>query len=1020
MTTQTVTLDIARSKIIIRGFPDAPAKAPGTINLTTTELSAQSGGTVTVSAERTSGSDGAVTATVTLADGRKAELKWNNGETGTQDAMFTMPDAGTIAIALTAVGAVVGVAVGVITVTATKPGKINLTSLSQQIIAGQSIVVSAERVNGTDGPASVDYTLSSGATGTFQWDDGESGSQSDSITTDVNAAAGTITITLSNAQGASLGVKTGTVTLIAASKPGTVNLVTTSVVVVAGNPATITFARVDGAAGQATAHYSLSDGATGSIVWQNGQAGQRSEQIPTVSADAGTTLTVTLDSVDGATKGVSTGTIEINAPLNPGKIRFTQATGTVARGQVAALLAERVDGFDGPVEVQVTTGDLTAVAGVDYVPQAITLRWEDEEGGTKAIQVQTLGTVVQPTPGTIEFSKANYATAAGDDAPIVLKRIGGKQGQVSVTLDTFDGTARAGTDYSSIHRQVTWDDQDAADKTINVTTLVNAPPVGTTGVSAVITLTSPSAEALHIDNAPLGVSALKKSDDTDHVDLAICVYTDCVVIENCYPDSVGDYQGRLQVAVDGTTVLDQTDVWLWKFSRTRPIRQGFTQITPTRNWDPTLLPNYGVPAAGLYSFIGLYQDHDNGINGRGISTPYDGMGTAGAQFSIGILPGYDLPWALTGGADNWTVCRGTADAAAVWPAHIRDRTTLKPLDPIEHEGANLQFPGRTLAGHANPVTAPLTDCPYDWDASHSPGFNIVAYLSTASDYDLEEVLFSAAMHLLWANPQYQDFEKRLVYGQIRGVGWGLRSIAYAAKITPATHPLKATFKQILDNNLAHHWGEVYAPGQPYHTQFGMWTSSTAVLYVTEKASPAYRRGIAPWQDDFVTSVFNQLVRMGFTDWTDFRDYKAQFSLGMLTQMNYQMASFYNIFLRLPGFTDDKSASADQIYDTWAEIEQVTLTYAADGAYAAYADQLDPTTGRLSEADALAAFGPNLRGDTGSPTSYPANLQPAIAAAVDAGLPGAQAAWDLFLAHSHIDYTPARDGGNQFNILPQGT
>ena len=74
-------------------------------------------------------------------------------------------------------------------------------------------------------------------------------------------------------------------------------------------------------------------------------------------------------------------------------------------------------------------------------------------------------------PGTIQFSSATYSdseTNATHNVTITVTRTGGSNGAVSVHYATSDGSATAGSDYTSTSGDLNWPDGDAAQKTFNV------------------------------------------------------------------------------------------------------------------------------------------------------------------------------------------------------------------------------------------------------------------------------------------------------------------------------------------------------------------------------------------------------------------------------------------------------------------------------------------------------------------------------------------------------------------------
>ena len=77
-----------------------------------------------------------------------------------------------------------------------------------------------------------------------------------------------------------------------------------------------------------------------------------------------------------------------------------------------------------------------------------------------------------PTTGTVQFKSSTYSVAEnGGSVRIYVSRTGGSSGPASVGYATANGTATAGTDYTSKSGTLNWSGGDAADKYFDVTIL---------------------------------------------------------------------------------------------------------------------------------------------------------------------------------------------------------------------------------------------------------------------------------------------------------------------------------------------------------------------------------------------------------------------------------------------------------------------------------------------------------------------------------------------------------------------
>ena len=77
--------------------------------------------------------------------------------------------------------------------------------------------------------------------------------------------------------------------------------------------------------------------------------------------------------------------------------------------------------------------------------------------------------ITSPAAGKLQFASANFnAGEAGATATITVTRTGGSAGAVSVSYSTSNGTAAAGTDYTTAAGTLNWADGDAANKTFQI------------------------------------------------------------------------------------------------------------------------------------------------------------------------------------------------------------------------------------------------------------------------------------------------------------------------------------------------------------------------------------------------------------------------------------------------------------------------------------------------------------------------------------------------------------------------
>jgi ribosomal protein L35AE/L33A len=184
-----------------------------------------------------------------------------------------------------------------------------------------------------------------------------------------------------------------------------------------------------------------------------------------------------------------------------GTLQFSNATYSVDENEESVeIIVNRVDGSDGDVSVECASSDNTATAGIDYVQTTSTLIWNDGDDESKACTVPILDdadfegdetfnmalsnatggasigdpsiaevTIVDKEQGTLQFSKAEYnVNENGGSIEIIVNRVNGKDGAISVNCFSSDGTATAGNDYIGFSDTLNWGDQEDEDKSCTV------------------------------------------------------------------------------------------------------------------------------------------------------------------------------------------------------------------------------------------------------------------------------------------------------------------------------------------------------------------------------------------------------------------------------------------------------------------------------------------------------------------------------------------------------------------------
>ncbi len=425
-----------------------------------------------------------------------------------------------------------------------------------------------------------------------------------------------------------------------------------------------------------------------------------------------------------------------------------------------------------------------------------------------------------------------------------------------------------------------------------------------------------------------------------------------------------------------------------------------TGVVP--NYDPKL----SVSESALAGFEEEWSGPITEPMGSGLLEPY--MPETGGRRDIGILPNWAAIYVLTMDPRARLVTLGTGDSAGSFGIHYRDRNSDRPITIDD-------YPDLTILGNPSDTTHPFPSCaaecdtPYAHDSSHQPSMDFVPYLVTGDHFYLEELQFWATYNLLQHNPGYRNREEGLVKpDQTRGQAWSLRTLAQAAFITPDDDALKEYFESKLENNV-NYYVDTWANGDA--NPLGILGDGAAFSY-------SGGTGIAPWQDDFFTSVVGYLVDLGYASAKPLLDWKARFPIGRINGEGYCWISGapYSLVVR--------ETSDDDFYEDFATLYQKnfgTLTNGDDDELGSLECASQAMADWFTQADIDDGQGRSpwvageMTGYAASPTGYPSNLQPALAAAADSSAEGAQRAWEIFEQRA---VKPDYSSEPQFAIVPR--
>ena len=433
------------------------------------------------------------------------------------------------------------------------------------------------------------------------------------------------------------------------------------------------------------------------------------------------------------------------------------------------------------------------------------------------------------------------------------------------------------------------------------------------------------------------------------------------------------------------------------------------------------LPNYDTgltpSEAGLQALAQSWAKAKTEPMDPGLVQP--GMPAPGGRPDIGPLPQWAAQYLLSMDPRAKAATLGVADLAGSWPIHFRDKATGRPVSLADYPYMTLLGrPGdtvnpKTRKSEAFPgcaVNASCSTAPHNYqpDSSHQPSLSYLPYIVTGDHYHLEELQFWANYNMLQANPGYRGYDKGLLkWDQVRGMAWSLRTLGQVAYITPDADPMKAYFNERVQHNLS--WYDAtFVVGRP--NALGVIDGPGPAIAYTTPSGPS--TGVSPWMDDFFTWATGYLATgLGFEAARPMAQWKAAFPVGRMTAKGYCWidGAVYALAVR-PSAGAALYADLAQAYQaTMRGVDKTgTAIPLVNSTGARYLDQACGSQAQAEwrtqmDRDNRAARGPWVAGEmTGyadSVIGFPANMQPALAVAVDLGVPDAQTAWNQFMARS---------------------
>lgn len=118
--------------------------------------------------------------------------------------------------------------------------------------------------------------------------------------------------------------------------------------------------------------------------------------------------------------GYSSMALYAGLPGLNGQARFSASTSTVRPGSFRTLTVQRVNGSTGPVKIDYSTQDGTAVAGTDYVATRGTLTWADGDATARTITISAPAGATNGRSFRVNLAIANGGLALGSPASTLI------------------------------------------------------------------------------------------------------------------------------------------------------------------------------------------------------------------------------------------------------------------------------------------------------------------------------------------------------------------------------------------------------------------------------------------------------------------------------------------------------------------------------------------------------------------------------------------------------------------------
>lgn len=591
-----------------------------------------------------------------------------------------------------------------------------------------------------------------------------------------------------------------------------------------------------------------------------------------------------------------------------------------------------------PGELPAGRGLTARLKGGGAVPLQVDAKATHRDGSLRhAVLTARVPTLAAGAEAVVELVAAGAAAPAGEAVKLSDLLATEYDAKVAITID--------GEAYTASAREALA----AAAKNKTLVTWLEGPLVGEWGAAMLV----------------------RKADGTEHPHLCARFDVRCyaggklartdVCIENCwaFEPSPSGFTYDVVITADGKTAYEKQGLAhshhaRWHKQVWHGADPGLTIKHDTPYMiDTRAVPNYDLSIKVSPKVLDSMPAEYGPMECGGLTSA---MPNTGAHSDIGPLPLSAAVYVMTQDprARANTLANGAAGGA--YHIHYRDKVTDLPASIEEHAGM-------TILGDSarNPKTKksdafPKVEKPrlqrHQPDDAHQPSIAFLPYVISGDRFQLEELLFWANYNMLSMNCAYRKYDQGVFgFGQVRAIAWNMRTLAHAAYITPDAHPMKRYFVEKLMNNIA-----MFNEAFPQDVECKGKASPLGVLNWSNQSGFA-----RPWMDDFCTWTFGYLVDLGYPEATPMALYKAKFVVGRMTPpFSWQHAPMYT------SKDKDKDGKVVTSFDEYYK-----------------ANFEEPATGL------------KMDGFPDSPYGYGANMQPALAMAVDRGAPGAREAWERY-------------------------